>query len=77
MKDRNALYLRKSQADQPDESIAEVLAKHRAMLMELADKMDVTISQDDIYEEVVSGESLYARPEMLRMLEQVEAGAYD
>ena len=77
MKDRNALYLRKSQADQPDESIAEVLAKHRAMLIELADKMDVTISQDDIYEEVVSGESLYARPEMLRMLEQVEAGAYD
>lgn len=77
VKDRNALYLRKSQADQPDESIAEVLAKHRAMLMELADKMDVTISQDDIYEEVVSGESLYARPEMLRMLEQVEAGAYD
>lgn len=77
VKDRNALYLRKSQADQPDESIAEVLAKHRAMLMELADKMDVTISQDDIYEEVVSGESLYARPEMLRMLEQVEAGVYD
>ncbi len=77
MKNRNALYLRKSQADQPDESIAEVLAKHRAMLMELADKMGVIIAPEDIFEEVVSGESLYARPEMLRLLEQVEAGAYD
>lgn len=77
MKDKYALYLRKSQADQPDESIAEVLAKHRTMLMDLADKMEVTIAQADIYEEVVSGESLYARPEMLRLLEQVEAGAYD
>lgn len=77
MKDKYALYLRKSQADQPDESIAEVLDKHRTMLMELADKMGVTIAQADIYEEVVSGESLYARPEMLRLLEQVEAGAYE
>lgn len=76
MKDKYAQYLRKSQADQPDESIAEVLAKHRTMLMELADKMGVDVAQADIFEEVVSGESLYARPEMLRLLEQVEAGAY-
>ena len=76
MKDKYALYLRKSQADQPDESIAEVLAKHRTMLMELADKMGVDVAQADIFEEVVSGESLYARPEMLRLLEQVEASAY-
>lgn len=76
MKDKYALYLRKSQADQPDESIAEVLVKHRTMLMELADKMGVDVAQADIFEEVVSGESLYARPEMLRLLEQVEASAY-
>lgn len=76
MKDKYAQYLRKSQADQPDESIAEVLVKHRTMLMELADKMGVDVAQADIFEEVVSGESLYARPEMLRLLEQVEAGAY-
>ena len=66
MKDAYALYLRKSQADQPDESIAEVLAKHRTMLMELADKMGVDVAQADIFEEVVSGESLYARPEIGR-----------
>lgn len=71
------MYLRKSQSDQPDESTEEVLAKHRRMLTELAANMGVRISDIDIYEEVVSGESLYARPEMLRLLEQVEAGAYD
>lgn len=71
------MYLRKSQSDQPDESTEDVLAKHRRMLMELAANMGVRISDIDIYEEVVSGESLYARPEMLRLLEQVEAGAYD
>lgn len=77
VKDRSALYLRKSQADQPDETTEEVLAKHRRMLTDLAANMGVRISDIDIYEEVVSGESLYARPEMLRLLEQVEAGAYD
>ena len=72
-----AMYLRKSQADQPDESTEEVLAKHRKMLTELASNMGVRIGDIDIYEEIVSGESLYARPEMLRLLENVEAGAYD
>lgn len=74
---KKGMYLRKSQSDQPDETTEEVLAKHRRMLTELATNMGVRISDIDIYEEVVSGESLYARPEMLRLLEQVEAGAYD
>lgn len=74
---KKGMYLRKSQSDQPDETTEEVLAKHRRMLTELAANMGVRISDIDIYEEVVSGESLYARPEMLRLLEQVEAGAYD
>lgn len=77
MERKKGMYLRKSQSDQPDETTEEVLAKHRRMLMELAANMGVRISDIDIYEEVVSGESLYARPEMLRLLEQVEAGAYD
>lgn len=70
-----AMYLRKSQADRPDESTEEVLAKHRKMLTELADQMGVR--DIETYEEVISGESLYARPEMLRLLEKVEEGAYD
>ena len=70
-----AMYLRKSQADRSDESTEEVLAKHRKMLTGLATQMGVR--DIEMYEEVISGESLYARPEMLRLLEQVEAGAYD
>ena len=77
MERKKGMYLRKSQSDQPDESTEEVLAKHRRMLTDLAANMGVRTSDIDIYEEVVSGESLYSRPEMLRLLEQVEAGAYD
>ncbi len=72
-----AMYLRKSRADSPHETTAEVLAKHRKMLFELAERMGISAGGIDMYEEVVSGESLYARPEMLKLLEQVESGAYD
>lgn len=71
-----AMYLRKSRADDPHEEVAEVLAKHRKMLFELAEDMGVSPAAIDTYEEVVSGESLYARPKMLQLLEQVEAGSY-
>ena len=71
-----AMYLRKSRADDPHEEVAEVLAKHRKLLFELAEGMGVSPAAIDTYEEVVSGESLYARPKMLQLLEQVEAGAY-
>lgn len=71
-----AMYLRKSRADNPHESVEQVLSKHRKMLFELAEHMEIAAADIDMYEEVVSGESLYARPEMLRLLEQVENGAY-
>ena len=71
-----AMYLRKSRADDPHETVEEVLAKHRRMLCELAERMEISAADIDVYDEVVSGESLYARPKMLQLLEQVEAGAY-
>lgn len=71
-----AMYLRKSRADNPQETVEEVLAKHRKMLFDLAEGMGISPANIDTYEEVVSGESLYARPQMLRLLEQVEDGAY-
>ncbi|MEG1758621.1 MAG: recombinase family protein [Oscillospiraceae bacterium] len=67
-------YLRKSRAEE-GMSTEEVLAKHRKALAELAEKKDITITE--IYEEVVSGESLYARPEMLRLLDCVRAGGVE
>ena len=53
----------------------EVLRKHRAWLEECAERHGLDIV--DYYPEVVSGESLYARPQMLQMLEAVEAARYD
>ena len=44
----------------------EVLAKHRKALAEFAERNNIHIIET--YYEVVSGESLYARPEMLRLL---------
>lgn len=53
----------------------EVLARHRAALAEFAATHDIHIIET--YYEVKSGESLYARPEMLRLLEDVEDGKYE
>lgn len=69
-----AVYLRKSRAEEGMET-DEVLHRHREWLMECAERHGLDIV--DYYPEVVSGESLYARPEMLRLLEAVEAGRYD
>lgn len=69
-----AAYLRKSRMEDGMET-GEVLRKHRAGLEECAQRHGLDIV--DYYPEVVSGESLYARPQMLRLLEAVEAGSYD
>lgn len=69
------LYLRKSRADDPGLDTAEVLRNHRSALLSLAQREGITVT--DIFEEVVSGESLYARTEMQRLLEGVRAGQYD
>lgn len=69
-----AQYLRKSRMEEGMET-EEVLAKHRKALADFAARSGVHIIET--YYEVVSGESLYARPEMLRLLQDVEAGSYD
>lgn len=70
----NAMYLRKSRAEEK-ESTEEVLKKHRSALCELASKSDIIVT--DIYEEVVSGESIAARPEMIKLLDAVQNEVYD
>ena len=69
-----AQYLRKSRMEEGLDT-QEVLSRHRAALAEYAAAHDIHIIET--YDEVKSGESLYARPEMLRLLEDVEAGKYD
>lgn len=70
----SAVYLRKSRMEEGMDT-QEVLQKHRQGLEDCAQRHGLDIV--DVYPEVVSGESLYARPQMLRMLEAVEAGRYD
>lgn len=69
-----AAYLRKSRMEEGMDT-EEVLRRHRQGLIECAQRHGLDIVE--YYPEVVSGESLYARPQMLRLLEDVEAGRYD
>lgn len=73
---RYAMYLRKSRADDASEPIEVTLQRHRQALENYMIQHDLLVLPEDIYEEVVSGDSLYARPQMLRMLEAIEAGRY-
>lgn len=72
-----AMYLRKSRQDMELELLGqgETLARHRETLMNLARKNLHTIGE--IYAEVVSGETIRARPEMKRLLADVSAGRWE
>lgn len=71
-----AMYLRKSRADLDAESRGEgeTLSRHKKMLFELAEKTGISIS--DIYEEVVSGDSIEGRPQIQELLRAIEKRAY-
>ena len=73
---RAAIYLRKSRAEE-HMSLEETLGRHLAALTAYAEKYGFMVDEADIYKEVVSGESLFARPEMLRLMEAVSAGEYE
>lgn len=70
---RAGCYLRKSRMEEGLDT-GEVLRRHRESLQECAQRHGLAVV--DWYPEVVSGESLYARPQMLRLLEDVEAGRF-
>lgn len=69
------LYLRKSRADNPDESVEEVLAKHEKLLQDYFKReLGHPIPEDCIYREVVSGgEDIADREEMCKVLARVES----
>ena len=78
VKDKYAMYLRKSRADIEMEALGEgeTLAKHKTMLFNLAARNDIHPDQITIYQEIVSGESIQDRPEVQRLLEDVYAKKY-
>lgn len=75
--DRVAMYLRKSRKDLELEAVGgeDTLERHRRVLLELARHYELTVTR--IYEEVVSGDTIEGRPQMQRLLRDVEAGCYD
>lgn len=73
---RYCLYLRKSRADREHYAQdTDVLARHEHILMELAKKLNITITK--IFREVVSGDTIAARPEVQQLLSEVEDGLWD
>ena len=70
------IYLRKSRkGDDPDETAAETLRRHREQLLALAQERGLNVVE--IKEEIVSGGSIAARPQMRALLSEVEEGRYD
>lgn len=71
--DEHIMYLRKSRADNPHESVEEVLEKHETILQEMAERdLGGRIPEHCIFREIVSGETIAERPEMMQVLSMIE-----
>lgn len=70
------IYLRKSRADMEAEQRGEgeTLSRHERTLLDLAGKMKLNIV--DIYREIVSGDTIAARPMMQKLLAEVGEGRW-
>lgn len=71
-----AIYLRKSRADMEAEKLGEgeTLARHKKILTELAARKGLYIGK--IYQEIVSGETIEARPAIQELIEECYKGTY-
>ena len=73
-KEEIIVYLRKSRSDDALLTVEEVLAKHETKLNEWAEKnIGEVIPEENIFREVVSGETIDDRPEMLEVLKRIES----
>ncbi|MGL6202597.1 MAG: recombinase family protein [Lachnospiraceae bacterium] len=72
--DEYYLYLRKSRADYDAEmhGAGETLKRHETELLKLAKSRGLNVTK--IFREIVSGETIAARPEMQKLLEEVRLG---
>ena len=71
-----AIYLRKSRADLEAEARGEgeTLARHRKALWALAERRELNVVRE--YAEIITGDSIAARPQMQQLLEDVKQGLY-
>lgn len=70
------IYLRKSRADMEAEARGEgeTLARHKRQLLELAQARNYNVLA--IFEEIVSGENIVNRPEMIKLLQTIESNPH-
>ena len=67
-------YLRKSRTDDPTLDVAEILARHETILDEYAEKhFGGKVPENNKHREVVSGETIDSRPELLDLLKRIES----
>lgn len=71
-----AIYLRKSRADVELEATGEMetLARHEKILLGTAKKLKLPVTK--IYKEIVSGETIEARPVVRQLIDEVEQGIW-
>ena len=70
-------YLRKSQSDDPNLTVEEVLAKHERRLDEWDDRhLEGRVPEHNRFREVVSGETIKERPEINKVLRLIESPKY-
>lgn len=74
--DSYAIYLRKSRADAEAEKLGEgeTLARHKKILTELAARKGLYVGE--IYQEIVSGETIEARPKIKQLINDCYDGKY-
>lgn len=70
-------YLRKSQSDDPNLTVEEVLEKHEKILDGMAEQLlGAKIPERNKFREVVSGETIIGRPEIQKILRLIESPRY-
>ena len=68
------LYLRKSRTDDPTLDVEEILARHETILDEYSERMwGKKIPEAQKMREIVSGETIESRPELLKILKLIES----
>ena len=71
--DEIIMYLRKSRTDDPALTISETVAKHEQMLDDYCMRTwGAAIPEENRFREIVSGETIAARPEMQKVLHLIE-----
>ena len=68
------VYLRKSQSDDPNLSVEEVLERHESILDDWAERnLGIKLPESQKYREIVSGETLKERVEFQAVLKRIES----